>query len=112
MSSFPLGRNPLSRTTSVILIVDADAFVRRTIRASLESPGYQVIEVETTNEALALARQRQVDAFILDMQMPGPGGAALCRTLRGMDAYRITPILFITRGDEHDHAAAAFAAGC
>ncbi len=112
MSSFPLGRNPLSRTTSLIVIVDADAFVRRTIRAFLETPGYQVIEVESTNEALTLARQRQVDAFVLDMQMPGPGGAALCRTLRSMDAYRITPILFITRGGEHDHVAEAFAAGC
>jgi CheY-like chemotaxis protein len=46
--------------------------------------------------AVELAIRNQYDLFILDMDLPGLHGIEVARTLRGMEAYAKTPIIFVT----------------
>jgi adenylate cyclase len=92
--------------------VDDDDLVRSTIAAMIEREGYIVLEAETADQAITIARTSRIDAFLLDMEMPKKSGMELCRNIRAMDAYKVTPILFVTGAGEQSHLAGAFAAGC
>src|SRR5207249_2337808 len=46
--------------------------------------------------AFALSSTLQIDAFLLDIEMPKMDGFDLCRTLRNMEGYRVAPIIFLT----------------
>ena len=112
MQTLPFPTDPAYPDTRSILVVDDDDLVRSTIAAMLERQGYTVLEAESGDQATAIARTNRIDTFLLDMEMPGTSGIELCRIIRAMDAYRVTPILFVTGAGEQSHLAEAFAAGC
>ena len=94
-----------------ILVVDDDPFVRSAIADSLERHGYAVLQAEDAGQGIAMARTNPIDAFLLDVEMPGTSGIELCRMLRAMAPYKAAPILFFTGADEQDWLGQAFAAG-
>jgi len=112
MPIFPSPADLASAVTRSILVVDDNDLVRSTIAAMIERQGYTVLQAETADQAIAIARESHIDAFLLDMEMPRTSGMELCRTLRAMEAYRVTPILFVTGAGEQRHLAEAFVAGC
>jgi len=69
-----------------VLLVDDDDLVQASTRVVLEALGHRVTIVPSGEACLALLRDgQQVDRVILDLNMPGLGGAAtlpLLRTLR------------------------------
>jgi len=76
-----------------ILVVDDEPQIRRMMRATLTSSGYQVDEAKTGEEALEKLRSYQPDLVLLDLNMPGMGGLEACRTMReGSDV----PIVILT----------------
>ncbi len=79
-----------------ILVVDDDASARSVLRGILEPEGYDVILADSGEHAVALASTLQIDAFLLDIEMPRMDGFDLCRTLRSMEGYRVAPIIFLT----------------
>jgi class 3 adenylate cyclase len=95
-----------------VLIVDDQSTARGVLRRMLERAGYQVMEAESGEQALALAAGTAVDAVVLDVKMPGIGGIETCRRLRATQRHRITPILVVTALDERQALTSAFAAGC
>jgi adenylate cyclase len=98
----------MSRT---VLIVDDDVSARSILRLMLDAEGYEVIQADSGEQAIALAGTLQIDAFLLDIQMPRMNGIDLCRTLRGLDRYHRTPILFLTGNTDDTVLDEAFAAG-
>ena len=76
-----------------ILIAEDDTDIRGVLRLYLESEGFQVIEAENGDRALALARERTPDMAILDVMMPGLDGYALTRALRAISDL---PILILS----------------
>jgi len=56
----------------VILVVDDEAFVRRTAKAALERYGYTVILAESGREGIEICRSKTtaISAVLLDMNMP------------------------------------------
>lgn len=65
-----------------ILIVDDHAIVRAGLRRLLRGLfDGEVVEAETGREALALARSRQLDLVLLDMNLPELGGLELLSRL-------------------------------
>jgi adenylate cyclase len=95
-----------------ILITDDDSGVREILAEILESEGYKVLQAESGDQAIELARSRRVDAFLLDMEMPGMSGIEVCRSVRTLDRYQSTPIIFVTGIGEDRGLEDAFAAGC
>jgi two-component system KDP operon response regulator KdpE len=84
----------------VILIVDDEVAVRRFLRISLASSGYQCLEAETAEEGLAQAAARTPDLILLDLGLPDRSGIEVTRRLR---EWSSTPIIVISaRGQETD----------
>ncbi len=94
-----------------ILIADDDASVRQVLQLMLEPDGYEVVHAENGEQAIALALTLEIDAFLLDVEMPRMSGIALCRTLRAMETHRSTPIIFLTGQPGDLLLEEAFAAG-
>ena len=65
-----------------ILVVDDEPRIRRIMRTTLTGAGYEIDDAKTGEEALDKLRQFRPDLVLLDMNMPGMGGLAACRTIR------------------------------
>jgi len=101
---------PSQRNT--ILIVDDQVTARSLLKRMLVIHGYHVLEAESGERALELARTSNIDGMVLDLKMPGIGGIETCRRLRAMPGYKVTPILIVTAMHEHESLSEAFEAGC
>ena len=94
-----------------ILIVDDDESAREVLLQMLEFEGYEVIQAESGEQAIALASSVQIDAFLLDIAMPRMSGIDLCRALRRMEQYSAVPIIFLTGQADDVVLEEAFASG-
>ena len=66
-----------------ILVVDDEPPIRRFLRASLGSAGYDVLEAEDGKLALDMMRRNAVDLVVLDLGLPGAlDGFAMIEGLR------------------------------
>jgi two-component system KDP operon response regulator KdpE len=92
-----------------ILVVDDESAIRRALRVTLGTLGFDVAEASTAEQALALIRQSHYDAVLLDMNMPGMGGMQACREIRLLAPD--LAILMLTIRDSQDDKVAALDAG-
>ncbi len=84
----------------VILLVEDDPHIRRFLRASLVTQGYELLEAGTGREGLALAASRVPDVILLDLGLPDMEGIEVIRQLR---AWSGVPIIILSaRGQERD----------
>jgi class 3 adenylate cyclase len=79
-----------------ILIADDDSKSRTTLHQILEQDGYDVLQAESGDQALALASAMKVDMFLLAIEMHKMSGIVVCAELRSNEQYRETPIIFLT----------------
>jgi len=87
-----------------ILVVDDEPQMRRVLRASLSAHGYDVVEADSGEEALRKLDAELCDFVLLDLNLPGLGGMATCRTIR---AGSEVPIIVVSiRASERDKVAA------
>jgi two-component system, OmpR family, KDP operon response regulator KdpE len=87
-----------------ILVVDDQPQMRRALRASLSAHGHEVVEATSGEEALRKLDAEPCDFVLLDLNMPGLGGMAACRTIRTRSEV---PIIIVSiRNSEQDKVAA------
>ena len=91
-------------TAGRILVVDDQAQIRRFMRTTLARAGYEVGDAKTGEEALEKVRKFRPDLVLLDVNMPGIGGLAVCREIRS-DA-NVAIIMLTVRNSEGDKVAA------
>lgn len=65
-----------------ILVIDDEPQIRRIMRTTLITGGYEVDDAKTAEEGLLKVREFRPDLVLLDINMPGMGGLAACRELR------------------------------
>ena len=82
-----------------IVIADDDRTFRAALRTRLAANNYHVIECPDGLGALSAARFREVDAFILDQEMPLGEGRAMAERIR---ACSPAPIVFISGAPADD----------
>jgi len=88
---------------SKVLIADDSATVRRLVAARLAADGYEVVEAEDGEQALALARSERPDLIVLDKVMPKLDGFEVVRALREAAETAAVPIVMLTeRAGEDD----------
>jgi putative two-component system response regulator len=92
--------NDLDLERPKILVVDDHPSNRLAAVALLSVEGYDVIEAESGEAALAQVSEIQPDLILLDVMMPGMDGYEVCRRLKGDEHTRLTPIVFITALDD------------
>lgn len=87
----------------VILLIEDDPHIRRFLRASLVTQGYDLLEAGTGREGLALAASRVPDVVLLDLGLPDMEGIEVIKQLR---AWSGVPIVILSaRGQERDKVA-------
>lgn len=87
-----------------ILIVDDEKTIRRFLKATLISHGYNVFEATNAKEALEYSASSHPDAIILDLGLPDMDGTEVTRQIRNRAK---TPIIILSvREDEADKIAA------
>jgi two-component system KDP operon response regulator KdpE len=87
-----------------ILVVDDQPQMRRFMRSTLTSAGYEIDDAKTGEEALNKVREFHPDLVLLDINMPGIGGLATCREIRTGTSIAI--IMLTVRNSEEDKVAA------
>ena len=86
-------------TAATILIVDDEPSIRRLLRTSLASQGFQVKEAADGHSALTEIERAPPDLVILDLGLPDIDGLGVIRALR--DNGNAVPILVLSsRSDE------------
>lgn len=96
----------------VVLVVDDQPDVRELYRVNLELAGYEVVEAADGAHAVdAIWRDRQPDAILLDLMMPGMDGWQVLETLRNDEAKRHIPVVVLTACASGDDQARSFSAG-
>jgi DNA-binding NarL/FixJ family response regulator len=85
----------MGRDCGHILVVDDTSEFRTYVAAVLERAGYEVVEAETGEEALALAAQETPAMVLLDVNLPGTSGYAVCNELRQRLGHQL-PIVFVS----------------
>jgi len=66
---------------SLLLIDDEEQFLR-SMKKRLEVREFNVITVNTGEEALVAAREHEIDIALVDLKMPGMGGQATLEALK------------------------------
>ena len=88
----------------LVLLVEDEPQMRRFLRHTLRTNGFEVVEAPTAREALAHAASRNPDLVLLDLGLPDMDGLELTRALR---RERRTPIIVVSaRGQERDKVSA------
>ena len=95
-----------------ILVVEDQEDNRRILRDLLGNAGYQLIEAESGEDALAAVMKQRPDLILMDIQLPIMDGYEATRQIRANPDMKAVPISGVTSyalaGDE----AKAQAAGC
>jgi two-component system KDP operon response regulator KdpE len=86
-----------------ILLIEDDASIRRFLRASLVTQGFELLEAGTGREGLALAASRVPDVVLLDLGLPDMEGIEVIQQLRTWSKMPI--IVLSARGQERDKVA-------
>jgi two-component system NtrC family sensor kinase len=103
--------SPVSEKAATILVVEDDARVREGFRRAFESEGHRVLACGDAAEALRELHRVGCDLVVLDVELPGVSGLALCRLLRAQAATRRLPIIIVSSHDREEYKVEAFAAG-
>lgn len=102
-----------------VIVVEADAHLRASLRAELEREGYTVDAVGTAPEALSVMRMRAPDAIICEAEPPQTptshgnemSGYDLCVVARRNQKFAGTPVVLTTRTGLPSDFATAHALG-
>jgi len=94
-----------------ILIVDDDAQAAHTLEALLTSAGYGAVTTSADPRAVvALHREQDFDAILLDVLMPGMDGFEVMESLKPFERDGYLPILALTAEPGHRTQALRFGA--
>lgn len=83
-------------TNNRLLIVDDNAATRYAIRRVLGRHGYEALEAGTGTEGLGLIANEDIDALILDVNLPDMSGFDIVRQLRRNDSTRLLPVIHVS----------------
>jgi len=88
---------------STVVIAEDEASVRWLIRMTLDSGGFEIVEVENGYAAVEAVLRTRPALVFLDWTMPGMTGLEVCRIVRADPSARDTKIVMLTaRTDEQD----------
>lgn len=94
-----------------ILIVDDSASLRQVVSIALASAGYEVVQAENGEDALAQLGGGRVHLAICDVNMPVMDGITFVKEARKLPAYRFLPIIMLTTESRESRKREGQAAG-
>jgi DNA-binding response OmpR family regulator len=94
-----------------VLAVDDSPTYLATLASTLREAGFEVALGRSGEEALDLLAAQPVDCVLLDVVMPGQGGEATCRHIKGAPRMRDIPVILLTALEDRDTMIRGFDAG-
>ncbi|MBQ4832170.1 phosphate regulon transcriptional regulator PhoB [Pseudoalteromonas sp. MMG010] len=86
-----------------VLVVDDEAPIREMLVFVLEQNGFQAIEAEDYDSAIAAMVEPYPDMVLLDWMLPGGSGIQIAKKFKQSEYTRQIPIIMLTaRGEEED----------
>lgn len=80
-----------------VLVVDDDPIILRVIQATLIKAGHNVNVAKDGHDALDRLKKQRCDLVVTDANMPGGiSGFSLVATIRGDEALKNLPVIFLT----------------
>jgi two-component system cell cycle response regulator DivK len=79
-----------------ILIVEDNEKNRRLVRDVLQFKGYGILESETAEEGIRLARENKPALILMDFHLPGMNGIEALGVLRADETTRAIPVIAVT----------------
>jgi two-component system chemotaxis response regulator CheY len=99
---------PMGKT---ILVVDDSEFALQMTAFMLRNAGCEVKTAQSGLEALEILAEGNIDAVIVDINMPVMDGYTLTRKIRADEAFGAIPIIMITTESEAKDMEKGFEAG-
>jgi DNA-binding response OmpR family regulator len=89
--------------SGLILVVDDEPFILRSLTFVLRREGFEVLEARNGEEAMEEIRVRRPDLVFLDVMMPKKNGYEVCEEVKGDPDLRDTYVIMLTaKGQESD----------
>lgn len=101
----------MSARKKTIHVTDDDRTTRLLVSRMLENDGYKIETAERGEKTLFAALEKNIDAFLIDLRMPGLDGIEICRRLRSIPRYKMSPIICMTSVEDDSNLREVFAAG-
>lgn len=79
-----------------ILLIDDSPDLRHLTKTALAKNGYAVAACRSAEEGIRHARQERPNLILMDVMMPGIGGAAAAMTLKADPQLKDIPVVFMT----------------
>ncbi|OIR19652.1 KDP operon transcriptional regulatory protein KdpE [mine drainage metagenome] len=93
---------------ATIIVVEDEAQIRRFLRTTLVSEGYQVVEAQTGKQGLSDAATHKPDLIILDLGLPDMDGVEL---IKGVRTWSSVPIIILSARSQEGDKISALDAG-
>ena len=103
--------SPTSPKRGLVLVADDDPVMRLLMLEMLGQVGLDAVEAEDGVQAVACFQAMAPDLLLLDVDMPGMDGFAVCREIRRLETQTTVPIIMVTGGDELESVTQAYEAG-
>lgn len=79
-----------------VLIVDDELDLRYFLTTLFETSGFAAVAARDGRDGLRLARDRRPDLIVLDIMMPGEGGAAMYQGLKADAGLAAIPVIMLS----------------
>lgn len=94
-----------------VLVVDDSRLQRRILVSSLKKWGFEVIEADSGEAAMALCQTEPPDLVLSDWMMPGMNGLEFCKAFRDMPSDEYVYFILLTSKSEKNEVAQGLDAG-
>jgi len=94
-----------------ILIVDDDNYTLEMIMSILERNGYNTRGVRSGKKALEIAKNKNPDLLLLDINLPDIDGYDVCKDIKSTEETKEIPVVFITGNSGRQSIQKSFEAG-
>ncbi len=92
------------KPATVVLVIDDEPQIRRLLRVTLETNGYEVFDAATGQDGITQAAQRRPEIILLDLGLPDFDGVEVLKRIR--EWSRVPVIILSVRDRENDKIAA------
>ena len=90
--------------SALVLVVEDNPRNRKLVTVVLEHAGHRILEAQTAEEGIALARANAPDLILMDIQLPEVSGLEVTKWLKDDPELKTIPVVAVTafamKGDE------------